>query len=166
MFEKTTVRNMKPHLILLLAILWGCNSGSTNEKEQETTPLLMLATFDWLIGDWERIENDSTTETYETWVKSNDQYIGHGYVLKGIDTVWQEHMVVEKLEDNWIFTVSTPGNDKPVSFHLTELDSLGFTVSNQQHDFPKHIQYWSSGKKLHALVTGDSTKLRYNFTSL
>jgi hypothetical protein len=157
MFGARSTRIMKTNLIFLLTLLVSCTSVSTNDDEP--------VDFDWLLGKWQRVENSTPSNTFETWKKENNQYVGHGYVLNRTDTVWQEHMILQQKE-NWVFTVSTPGNEQPVSFHLTDFDSLSFTVSNPQHDFPKNIHYQLKGKDLHALVTGDGTKLTYHFKSI
>ncbi len=146
---------MKVHLIFLFILLVSCTSVSTKHPKS--------VDFDWLLGKWERIENNASSSTFETWKKNDSQYIGHGYVLSGTDTIWQEHMVLQQQKENWVFTVSTPGNDQPVGFSLTEFDSLRFTVSNPQHDFPKNIHYQLKGEDLHASVVGDSTELTYHF---
>ena len=121
------------------------------------------ASFNWLLGEWQRVETDSSTTTFETWVKEGDQYLGHGYVMQGADTVWQERMVLQNNGEGWEFVVSTPGNDDTVIFTLTEFDSESFVAANPEHDFPKRIAYSRKGTELHALVTGGDTKLTYQF---
>jgi len=143
---------------LLTATLVSC----CNPSEQKPSPI-EFTPFNWLLGEWQRVEIDSTSTTFETWVKEGGNYRGHGYVMQGTDTVWQEHMVLQAKSQGWEFVVSTPGNADAVIFTLIESDSTSFVVTNLQHDFPKRIDYSRKGTELHALVTGGDTKLTYQF---
>ncbi|MEM8566439.1 MAG: alpha/beta fold hydrolase, partial [Bacteroidota bacterium] len=47
--------------------------------------------FDWLLGNWERINDKKDLKTYENWVKIGaDEYRGLSFTLEQSDTVWKE----------------------------------------------------------------------------
>ena len=97
---------------------------------------------------------------------SDVRYLGHGFIMKGTDTVWQEKMVLMNTDSLWTLEVKTPGNNAVVQFKLTEYEPVSFTVENQNHDFPKMITYWKDGGHIKALVAGDSLKIAYEFESI
>ncbi len=165
---------MKKTLFFLIGIfILSCNPerSNTTESLEDKTEVKNLKdstkNFDWLVGNWKRLNNDTEKNTFENWKKeTNNRYLGHGFILKGSDTIWQEKMILSLHDSDWELEVKTPGNNDLVKFTLTEHDSNSFLVENPKHDFPKKIKYWKNGAKLNALVTGNENELHFEFERL
>lgn len=129
--------------------------NNTNKKHES---------FDWLVGKWKRLSNNNEKKTFENWKKeTNKKFLGHGFIMKGLDTIWQEKMILSKLDSSWVLAIKTPGNSDFVAFKLTECEANSFTVENPNHDFPKKIKYWKTKEKLNALVSGTENELNFEF---
>lgn len=152
--------------ILLSLLLFSC-SGSQEEKAKKTRePIEEYKTdnYDWLIGEWKRVNESSLKSTYENWMKLNDlQYEGHGYTMKGEDTLWQEYMHFAKVDEVWQMQVETPGNDTLVVFQMEMASDTSLLVLNKRHDFPQKIRYWKDDNRLEASVSNTSKEIRYSF---
>ena len=127
-----------------------------------------IAKFDWMIGEWERVDEKQRNQvTYETWQKESDEnYIGHGFVMLEQDTIWQEIMKLEKLNEEWKLQVITSSNNDAVSFTLTSINQNTFLAENPAHDFPKMIQYWLENDNLMARVGDDENSIDFKFIKL
>ncbi len=158
-------------LVLWSAVLLvSCNGKSKPDsitgksKSGEETVNCKQKNFDWLVGKWKGLEKQEGKETFELWIKrDNNHYWGHGFVMKGEDTIWQEKMNLFNPDTNWVLQVQTPGNNDLVSFGVTKYGKESFTVENRNHDFPKSICYWKEPGKLKAIVSGDSLKMEFHF---
>ncbi|MCG8697950.1 MAG: DUF6265 family protein [Bacteroidales bacterium] len=156
---------MKMTWIFIIGILLcSCNMQQKSESIKNDTNEKSSQNFDWLLGNWIRISNDTINKTFENWKKeSGTLYFGHGFVMKGTDTIWQEKMVLTKNDSIWTLRVKTAENDNFVEFGLTKCNDNSFTVENPIHDFPKRINYWKAGEILNATVAGDSLKIEFEF---
>ena len=124
----------------------------------------MKDNFDWLLGEWKRINEKPGNETFENWHKiSPSEYYGIGFTMQNGDTVKQERIRIVKLKDKWDLIVKSPEDIKSITFPITELKSGEFTCTNDSLDFPKQIKYWKDDKKIRATVTGDSLKIEFTF---
>lgn len=165
---------MKKTLFLLIGVfILSCNQKTISKSElQKNETINSIAkenneSFDWLVGNWERIDNEIDNHTFENWKKeTNNKFLGHGFIMKGLDTIWQEKMTLSKKDSNWVLEVKTPGNNDLIKFRLTELGSNSLTVENPNHDFPKKIKYWKNKEKLNALVSGNENELNFEFESI
>jgi hypothetical protein len=118
---------------------------------------------DFLLGHWVKLEQ-AETKTHEIWKKQEANcYLGHGFILKGTDTLWQEKMKLENDFGYWVMKVVTPGNQDTVHFAQHLLEHHSIVVENLQHDFPQKISYRLSGDTLKAHVSNESKKLDYTF---
>jgi len=161
-------------VILMLSSVFACSPKQGNDEKSEekiikseTLQAIDNPNFDWLVGNWKRLSEDAQKETFENWVKKTDsQFLGHGFVMAGSDTVWQERMELSKSDSIWVLKVETPGNDDLVSFTLTEHNSHSFIVENPAHDFPKKIKYWKDNEALKALVSGGENEISFEFEKL
>lgn len=162
---------MKKILLFLIGLfILSCNQKANTKPEaiENKTELSSIneniESFDWLVGNWKRLDNELENKTFENWKKeTNNRFLGHGFVMKELDTIWQEKMILSKKESIWVLEVNTPGNDDLVEFSLTEYDSNSFTVENPNHDFPKKIKYWKNKEKLSALVSGNENEINFEF---
>jgi hypothetical protein len=168
------------HLNLLLVAslalaIWSCApqppSADEGIQNGESTPIEGLTDrnydFSWLEGHWHRLGQKGEAQTYEVWRESEDgQFLGHGFVLQGTDTVWEERMVLLSVNDGWQLRVKTPGNDDEVQFAMTSSGPYQFIVKNPQHDFPQRIHYWLDNGQLMADVSADTTVLNFVFARI
>ena len=128
--------------ILILLLSYSCSEKKTAE-------------LDFLIGTWKR----DNKEQFEVWEKSNSSNLnGYSYRIKDNQKVITETLVIKKIGDQFVYEATVPDqNDgRPVQFILnTETYSL-FSFENDNHDFPKKIQYQRiNDNKLKVIVLGD-----------
>ncbi|SMC43361.1 DUF6265 family protein [Moheibacter sediminis] len=151
-------------IISIFFIFISCNSKEKKktEAQDETT---LKANFDFLIGEWFRTNDEEGKATFESWKKSNDStYLGHGFTIKGKDTIWQERVVLSPVKGEWYFQVKSPNDSISTDFKLTGYTDISFVCENQQNEFPKLIQYRKNGNdKLHAEISADTTKIDFEF---
>ena len=70
--------------LLLSLLIFSCNDSKESVDK-----------FDWLVGDWKRMNDSEGQQTYENWRKINSkEYVGSGCTLEGIDTVFKENIVL------------------------------------------------------------------------
>ena len=120
--------------------------------------------FDFLIGQWERTNEDAGKQTFESWSKRNDStYIGHSYTLDGADTVWQEQTVLSPIDGVWHYQVMLMGETQSTDFEVTKSDSQSFTCENPRNEFPKSITYRKAGEELHAEISDGDTAVKFLF---
>lgn len=151
-------------LLIVFGLLTSCQKDKKQPLDESSTK---EENFDWLLGKWQRINDKEGQLTYELWKKeSHGKYLGHGFVMMANDTVWEEVMELSQKDTLWVLEVKTPGNIDNVSFAMTQVDSVSFTVENPFHDFPKQINYNLKDNKLKALVSGDEVSVDFEFEKL
>ena len=156
---KTPIKSIL--LIVTTFIIVSCNT-TTNEKKNNTKN--PVENFEWLLGKWERLNEEAGKETFEIWEKINqNEYSGIGFTMQGSDTIKQEKMRIEKQKGEWLLTVKIPEETESIIFPITEIKSEEFLCTNDSLDFPKQIKYWKNGEKINALVSGDSLKIDFEF---
>ncbi len=155
--------------ILICSLFLASGLFAQDEIIREAAPTDMVGfNFDWILGDWERTNDELGKETYESWTKEGNSYIGHGYTIQEIefqrDTISQEFMKLSGENFEWILEVSIPGvTDKPVQFIMSELQDKSFICVNAKNDFPKSIMYskWENG--LFAEISGGGESVSFDF---
>lgn len=151
-------------IISIFFIFISCNSteDKKTEVQDETT---MNANFDFLAGEWFRTNDAEGRKTFEIWKKNNDStYLGHGFTMKGKDTIWQERVVLSPVKGEWYFQVKSPKDSISTNFKLTEYTDTSFVCENQQNEFPKIIQYIKNGEdRFHAEISADTIKIDFEF---
>lgn len=141
-------------VILILLSFTMCKTKQ-NEKTEN---------FDWLLGKWQRINEEKGKTTFENWEKiDNSEYNGVGFTLQNNDTISQEQMKIIETDGKWDLLVKTPEEKEFIRFELSEIKEEKFEFKNDTLDFPKLIKYWKNGDKINALVLGDSLKLSFEF---
>jgi hypothetical protein len=138
------------------------------QPKKETLPSTKTYdSFDFLVGNWVRTNDEEGNKTYETWIKENDStYRSHGYTIHGLDTIWQEYAVLAPLDTAWYFTVVVSNDTHNVPFLLTAYDAYSFTCENAYIDFPKVIRYRKNGNGLHAEIEGNGRIIPFVFEPL
>ncbi len=155
----------RKYLFLLLGpfILFTCSQENTNQKEKPevTTTINNL---DWLLGSWNRTNNEEGKKTFEYWTKkSPEEYVGLGYTLQGQDTVFKEEMRLLKSNMAWKFEVITAGDKASTIFPITKKTKDSFVCENQANEFPKKIEYYMNGKNLEAKISGGDMEVLFTF---
>lgn len=141
-------------IILIAFVFTMCNS-----KQNESTE-----NFDWLLGKWQRINEEQSKTTFENWEKTNNsEYNGIGLTIQNNDTISQEKMKIVKTNGKWNLLVKTLEEKEFVRFEMSKIQEDKFECKNDTLDFPKLIKYWKNGDKINALVSGDSLKLSFEF---
>lgn len=148
---------MKSSLLLSIAIfaLFVLPSSGLPEPTEKS--------FDWLVGQWKRTNDQDGYQTFERWTRLEDgNYLGHGQVYSEGNVVFQEELRLRFSNNEWTLTVSSLEQD-PVVFHMTSSTDSSFVVENPSHDFPKIIRYAMVADELHATIEGDPVKIDYFF---
>lgn len=142
--------------------LLACNNEQTAAPAETVAP---PASYDWLLGNWQRTNDTEGRLTFENWTKLNDStYLSHGFTLKGADTVWQEYVRLSPQNNTWLFSVKmNPADSTTTDFTVTEQGETFFNCENPQNDFPKLIKYKKSDDKLLAEISADTMKVNYVF---
>ena len=111
-------------ILIILTVFWhiSCNPKPAAEVKSDinigdSVVIMDTHNFDWITGKWKRLSEDTLHLTFEYWTKESEtQYSGHVFIMKGIDTLWQEKMELLNLNSRWSLSVRTPGNRDKVSF--------------------------------------------------
>ncbi|HUH74686.1 MAG TPA: hypothetical protein VLZ75_09780 [Chitinophagales bacterium] len=152
---------MIKYIILLFGIaLISCNSSENNKQNAELTP----ANFDWLLGEWQRVNEQKGRETFEIWEKVNElEYSGRAWTIQNSDTIFQEQMSFYKSGDLWNLSVKTPDEIDNIIFNGIMHTENKFIVVNKEIDFPNQIIYWTEDGKLYATVSNSEINLSFEF---
>ncbi len=156
---KTIVKFTAITLIAFAFIM--CNTKQNGNKETTTTK---SGNFDWLLGKWQRTNEEQGKATFENWEKSSDTvYSGIGFTIQNNDTISQEQMKIVELKGEWNLLVKTPDEKEFIKFRMSKMEDDKFEFENDSLDFPKLIKYWKNGHKINALVSGGNLKRSYEF---
>ncbi|MGL5234770.1 MAG: DUF6265 family protein [Empedobacter falsenii] len=146
---------LKITAILLIVLSFTMCNGKQNEKAEN---------FDWLLGKWQRTNEEQGKNTFENWNKiSNSEYNGIGFTIQNNDTISQEQMKIIKTDRKWNLLVKTLEEEEFIRFEMLAIETDKFEFKNDTLDFPKFIKYWKNGDKVNALISGDSLKLSFEF---
>lgn len=141
-----------------------CN---TKQYENTETTTKKSENFDWILGKWQRINEQRGKVTFENWKKINDsEYSGIGFTIQNNDTINQEIMRILQTDGKWNLFVKTPEEKDFIKFEMSEIKEDKFEFKNDTLDFPKLIKYWKNGDNINALVSGDSLKLSFEFQQI
>ncbi|MEN8192925.1 MAG: hypothetical protein ABFS12_08915 [Bacteroidota bacterium] len=153
--------------ILTIAIIFfsGCTDKDKEEQKVQNADIIKInENFDWLLGNWERINEKEDRETFEIWEKkSNSEYHGMGFTMQNEDTIKQEKIQLVNIDGKWDLIVKVPEETESITFKITELKEDSFICENDSLDFPKMIKYWKDGNKINALVSGDDMEIPFEF---
>ena len=154
-------------VIAMLLMFGSCRQKTettTTEIEVVTETTGEAVTFDWLIGRWERANEEEGKATYEIWTKKGVRdYAGFGYTLENKDTIWQERMRLNMDQGYWVLAIQAHEDPEPVIFRMTQKTDTGFTCENPELEFPKSIQYRKSKGGFEATVSNEETEIAFEF---
>lgn len=136
-------------LLTSLAVIYS----SCGEMVKKKKPLEKLS---WIEGEWLGSTGDVVMQ--ETWEKVNDDlYKGHAYVLSEEDTLFQEFIKLEVVNDTAYYVVFIPGIPDSTSFKLTSYENGEAIFENPFHDYPQKVVYQQVGNdSLHAYIEGEA----------
>ncbi|WP_026914707.1 hypothetical protein [Christiangramia portivictoriae] len=81
---------MGTKFFILFLLLLPCKDAQTNQDD-----------FNWLLGDWIRVNEAEGLETFESWRKnSGKEYEGFGFTLKMNDTILKKRCFSSKIGGN------------------------------------------------------------------
>ena len=121
--------------------------------------------FDWLVGDWKRVNAEEDFKTFESWQKNKKEYAGFGYTMLENDTIFQEDLRLYKENDLWTLEV-TGVNEDPTPFVLSELKPEYFVAENDTNEFPKKIIYKLQNDTLKANVSTAEFDVDFEFVKI
>jgi hypothetical protein len=114
---------------------------------------------DFIVGNWKRINEDSTKTTFEIW---KSDLSGVGYTLKNNDTIFKEVLSIISSDGKQYFQV-TGVNQQPTLFLITKLTKNSLVSENKENDFPKEISYWLENDTLKAKVGNEDFAIDFEF---
>jgi len=148
--------------LLLLFLSLPCYQH-TGTHPSHLAAALRSSEFDWLLGDWQRLNDRPGRSTFEHWTKISDsEYQGLSYTLRNEDTIFKEHMKLLWDKSRWIYDVRG-GNEAPVLFIVIDQDSESFTCENQQNEFPRFIEYSLVDQRLVVKISGAGQEITFSF---
>ena len=145
------------HLIALLSFMLFILSCNTKQTTIEDHP------FKDMVGTWERQNDDEGKQTFENWeMKNPNVFIGMGFTLQGLDTVFMENLKIHFQDAQWIFEVSGV-HEEPISFPMTIVEKKYFTAENDKNPFPKKIAYTLNKGRLLAVISAGKDEILFEF---
>lgn len=154
----------------LFVVLFGLMIVSCNQSKKEISnkqapeAIKPIENFDWLLGEWERVDEEEGKYTFENWDKIREtEYLGFGFTLQNGDTIKQEKMRLIKTRGHWKLTVKVPQESEKISFKMIKHSENDFTCENKEIDFPNKIRYWKNGANINALVSNTEMKIPFEF---
>lgn len=118
---------------------------------------------EWLVGNWERTNNESFNKTYENWVlNSENKLIGLWFTIKDKDTIFKEELsIISKNDSLYIHVIGV--NENPTLFKFTGQTATSFVCENSANEFPKKITYHRTDNNLNTVVSNEYYKIEFFF---
>jgi hypothetical protein len=152
--------HLKILAIFYALIIFACKDIKEIKKSNADASI----SFDWLVGNWKRSNNDYGKQTYENWNKSNDSiYLGLGFTMQDTDTIWLENVKLMFRDSFWIYSVTAKGETISTDFVLTSKTNNSFVCENPNNEFPKMITYNIQGDSLFAIISGGGPDVEFKF---
>ena len=158
--------------VVISILLLSCNNPKPEpEAKPQPEPKVVEEVkkpddMDWLLGKWERLNEEEGKTTLEFWEKENaSSYKGIGFTLQNGDTIKLENMHLTKAEKVWDLTVEVL-NEEPVTFSGVEYSDKRFRVENTDIEFPNQIKYWMVGDTLKANVSNADFEIPFEFVKM
>lgn len=153
-------------LLLFVTIIVSCQQKKS-EISTDNSQDITIENFDWLLGQWERTNDEEGRKTYENWTKINEKsYSGVGFAMKENDTISKELIQLLNENNTWSLKVITKEDSSPTVFQVVVFDATSFTCENAKNEFPKKIRYSAEGKKMFALISGDGMEISFEFEKI
>ena len=131
--------------------------------QKTKTPNFPKGDFDYLIGNWERTNEQEGKETYEIWEQTDkNSYKGIGYTLQNSDTIWKEQMRLTQRDTTWMLEIYN-GTEPMVPFTIVKKTPTSFVAHNASNEFPTHIQYRYFDDTITAIVSSKEMEIPFIF---
>lgn len=144
-------------------VLYICSISLLISCQKKTSKELPKGDFDYLIGNWERTNEQEGKKTFEQWERTDTfAYKGIGYTLQDSDTIWKEHMQLIKQDTTWVLEIQS-GQEPMVPFTIRKKTASTFLAHNPTHDFPTHIQYRYFDNTITAVVSSEEMEIPFIF---
>ncbi len=132
-------------LVFIICVLYSC-------KQEPKNP-------NFLIGNWERVNNESNKKTYEIWEKD---FSGLGFSIRDKDTVFKEKLnIITKSNSQYLKVTGV--HQQPTFFKIVKMTENSFICENSQNEFPKRISYWFKNNRLNAKVANNDFAIDFVF---
>jgi len=156
---------MKYMIYLFIGLLYfSCKEQNKPQNPPAVKEMKNEANFEWILGNWQRIDDKAGNKTYEAWQKNQaGEYLGLGCRIKGQDTVWKEDILLSRDGEEWNFSVVGLGDSIATVFKLTKINKNGFICENAKNEFPKIIEYAFDGEKINAVISGGGPTIPFTF---
>lgn len=141
---------MKSIKVLLLVILATFTSLANAES------CVSLGSLDWLLGHW--ISDDGKNITLETWQQvSPSTFEGKGETRsKSSDELTSsETLRLVEMANEVFFVAKVAHNEHPVAFKLIQCSNTNSVFENQEHDFPKKLEYSLENENELSVIVSD-----------
>ncbi len=124
---------MKKNILRTLTIVFIFNLLTFCSSNKDCTiPDSLL----WLTGQYA----DTSIQFFESWALMNDSILtGSGFQMEGSDTVFMEHLSIEKRDKQWQYIVKADSSE--TSFTLINAPGDTLVFENRQNEYPKRITY-------------------------
>lgn len=151
--------NTFPLFLVFILFIIGCEDEGRKQISNDIGP------YDYLVGDWIRLNNREGQITYESWTKKGESVLyGIGFTIENSDTVFKETLQLKKMGKEWFYIVSGV-NEEATSFLISEQNENSFVCINELNEFPKKIAYSYNNSLLSVTISADSTQILFQFTS-
>lgn len=113
-----------------------------------------LDELDWIYGSWESQDQDRLIT--ESWGRVSDMTLegfGATYVEGKLQS--SESLRIVEMSEALYYIAKVSHNSLPVVFKLNECSDRNAVFENQNHDFPKRIEYLSIGSDKIMVIVGD-----------
>ena len=148
----------------------SCNPEKKEVKKSEVSSVAIIEeveNFDWILGNWKRLNEEEGKETFENWEKVSDiEYAGIGFTMQRGDTISKEQIKLIKVNQNWDLVVSLGSSSESVRFKGFNYTENEFSCENITNDFPNIIKYWKNGDHIYAMISGGEIKVSFEFEKL
>lgn len=145
--------------MLLFALLFIGIVSCRQDSESEST----ATSFDWILGSWQRSNEQPGKITYEYWQKAGTKaYKGLGCTLMNGDTTFREDLKILRRDSAWWLEV-TGADNVPVAFRIVAVKEKALHAENPDNPFPKYIKYEVAGGALNAIVADDENEIEFLF---
>lgn len=141
--------------VVVLVYLTACNNP------------VSISDYEWLNGQWQRVDIEEGQKAYETWELENDQLKGIGCTIEDNDTVFVEYLSIYKKGGKYYYSADVAHNPEAVAFEITPTPN-GFICVNEGHDFPNKINYEKHRDSLIVFISdmSESKKRYFRFVRL
>lgn len=142
-----------PLLFIFILLTASCDHNTNPEFKD----------FQFLLGDWERINNQEGFRTYESWkLDEAKNFLGFGFTMQGEDTVFKEYMQILWLDSAFYLKVEGV-NEQATFFYVDKKRINEFSCVNEENEFPKNIAYSLQNEVLTAVISDDSNEIKFTF---